>query len=436
MKQIKFSLVISLLLVSTVALGQQKVESKFGKGVYVVANDSSFSMKFNARVQSLLQFEVPAGSENLMDDMTSNWLIRRSRLKFSGFAYSPKIKYKIELGLSNRDHGGENIHTNNTSNLILDAFVRWNFYKNMEVWIGQTKLPGNRERVISSQKLQFVDRSLVNSRYNIDRDMGIQFRNKFNIGSIATRQALAISQGEGRNRTNKKDPNPANGFEYTGRVEVLPFGDFTGKGDYFSSDLKREETPKLSIGVTYDVNQNAAREGGNLGSYLETVDEDGKTIVDHENLATLNTILGDVMFKYKGFSLLGEFANKTMSRERSYDPDPEYELNDIGEVIDSTYNIYNNYYTGSGLTLQAGYLFKNNLEPAIRYTTIAPELLTGDIAQESRDLQEMITFGLSKYVVGHSLKIQTDFSIINETDQFTDVSSKEYMFRFQVEVAF
>ena len=133
MKIIQSLLVISLLLVSTVALGQQKVESRFGKGVYLVANDSSFSMKFNARVQSLLLFEAPVGSENLMDDMTSNWLIRRSRLKFSGFAYSPKVKYKIELGLSNRDHGGESIHTNNTSNLILDAFLRWNFYKNMEI---------------------------------------------------------------------------------------------------------------------------------------------------------------------------------------------------------------------------------------------------------------------------------------------------------------
>tara|TARA_Y100000589_G_scaffold301660_1_gene312672 strand:+ start:149 stop:1420 length:1272 start_codon:yes stop_codon:yes gene_type:complete len=423
MKQIKFSLVISLLLGSIGVFGQEKVESKFGKGVYVVANDSSFSMKFNARVQSLLQFEVPYGSENLMDDMTSNWLIRRSRLKFSGFAYSPKVKYKIELGLSNRDHGGENIHTNNTSNLILDAFVRWNFYKNMEVWIGQTKLPGNRERVISSQKLQFVDRSLVNSRYNIDRDMGIQFRNKINIGSIATRQALAISQGEGRNRTNKKDPNPANGFEYTGRVEVLPFGEFTGKGDYFSSDLKREETPKLSIGVTYDVNQNAARTGGNLGSYIEN--ESG---VDYENLATLNTILADVMFKYQGFSLLAEFAEKTMDRNRTYEI--------IQTANGTTYNILNNYYTGTGLTVQAGYLLKNNLEPAIRYTSIAPELLTGNIAGQSRDLQEMITFGLSRYVVGHSLKIQTDFSITNETDQVTEESSKEYMFRFQVEMAF
>ncbi len=411
MKIIQSLLVISLLLVSTVALGQQKVESRFGKGVYVVANDSSFSMKFNARVQSLLLFEAPVGSENLMDDMTSNWLIRRSRLKFSGFAYSPKVKYKIELGLSNRDHGGESIHTNNTSNLILDAFLRWNFYKNMEVWIGQTKLPGNRERVISSQKLQFVDRSLVNSRYNIDRDMGIQFRNKFNIGNIATRQALAISQGEGRNRTNKKDPNPSNGFEYTGRIEVLPLGEFSGKGDYFSSDLKREETPKISIGVTYDMNKNAARIGGNLGSYIE----DENDLVIDSALCNLNTVLADVFIKYKGFSLLSEYANKTLDGSRLYDEE--------GDII-------NNYYTGTGLTVQAGYLMDNNLEPAVRFTTITPE------KESERDIQEMITFGLSKYIVGHSLKIQTDFSLINETDQFTDETSQEYMFRFQVEVAF
>ena len=205
MQKLQGFLFVALLFTASAAMGQQVVESSFGKGVYVVASDSSFSMKFNARVQSLLMFEAP--SDNIsMEGMTSNWLIRRSRLKFSGFAYSPKLKYKIELGLSNRDHGGESIHTNNTSNLILDAFVSWNFYKNMEVWIGQTKLPGNRERVISSQKLQFVDRSLVNSRFNIDRDMGVQFRNKINFGAVATRQALAISQGEGRNRTNKKDP--------------------------------------------------------------------------------------------------------------------------------------------------------------------------------------------------------------------------------------
>ena len=410
MKSLKLFVAISIATLSSAAFGQQTMTSTFGKGVYIMGEDSSFTMKFNARVQSLLSFEAPAGEFN-MDGMTSNWLIRRSRLKFSGYAYSPKLKYKIELGLSNRDHGGENIHTNNTSNLILDAFIRYNFYKNMEVWIGQTKLPGNRERVISSQKLQFVDRSLVNSKFNIDRDMGIQFRNKFNIGGVATRQAFAISQGEGRNRTNKKDPNPSNGFEYTGRVEILPLGEFTGKGDYFSSDLKREETPKISIGVTYDVNKGAARIGGNLGSYIE----DSNDLVIDSALCDLNTILADVFFKYKGFSLLSEYANKTMTGERITDVD--------GDFI-------NNYYTGSGLTVQAGYLLENNLEPAFRWTSIEPELESG------RDLIDMYTIGLSKYIKGHSLKVQTDFSFITETDQVTLEENNEVMFRFQVEMAF
>ena len=402
--------VFTLLLSSSALLSQQKVDSKFGKGVYVIASDSSFSMKFNARVQSLMMFQAPADNIT-MDGMTSNWLVRRSRLKFSGFAYSTNLKYKIELGLSNRDHGGESIHTNNTSNLILDAFVRWNFYKNMELWVGQTKLPGNRERVISSQKLQFVDRSLVNSRFNIDRDMGIQFRNKISFGSILTRQALAISQGEGRNRTNKKDPNPENGFEYTARIEVLPLGEFTGKGDYFSSDLKREETPKISFGLTYDLNRSAARVGGNLGSYIE----DANDFVIDSALADLNTILADVMFKYKGFSLLSEYASKNMDGDRI--------SNEDGDII-------NNYYTGNGLNVQAGYLLMNNLEPSIRYTTISPD------KDSERDLQEMLTFGLSRYIRGHSLKIQTDFSIITETDQISLEEDKEFMFRFQVEMAF
>jgi phosphate-selective porin OprO/OprP len=392
------SLLVALLILSTSAtFAQQVIDSKFGKGVNVIASDSSFSMKFNARVQSLMMFETD------MDELSSNWLIRRSRLKFSGFAYSPKVKYKIELGLSNRDHGGEDDHTNNTSNLILDAFVSWNFYKNMEVWIGQTKLPGNRERVISSQKLQFVDRSLLNSRFNIDRDMGIQFRNKATFGSVVTRQALAISQGEGRNRT---DGNQG-GYEYTGRLEVLPLGEFTSKGDYFGADLKREAKPKIAFGITYDVNNNAARERGNLGGYVVDTAQN-----------TLNTLFADVMLKYRGFSLMGEIATKEA----------------VGERLMDENQFVSNYYTGTGVNIQAGYLFTNDFETAIRYTSITPEF------ESRRDLQEMLTFGLSRYIRGHSLKVQTDFSIITETDNWSgsegDAVSTEYMFRFQVEMAF
>jgi hypothetical protein len=296
--------------------------------------------------------------------------------------------------------------TNNTSNLILDAFVRWKVAGNFEVWVGQTKLPGNRERVISSQKLQFVDRSLVNSRFNIDRDMGIQFRNKHTVGEMIINEALAFSQGEGRNRTAGND----GGLEYTGRVEFLPMGAFTGKGDYISSDLKREQTPKLSIGVTFDQNENAARERGNLGSYVADTAYN-----------SLQTILADFMFKYKGWVVAGEYANKKALGDR------------VRMSTDNGDAFVSNYFTGEGINLQLGYLFENNVEPAFRYTSITPE--EAGLASD-RDAQRMYTFGLSKYVVGHALKVQTDLSFIDESSEFSFENDFDMLFRFQVEMAF
>ena len=403
MKYSIHALIFGFLAISSPLIGQQTIESTFGKGVTVVAADESFSMKFNARVQSLFITEVPGMDFNSVE---TNWLIRRSRLKFSGFAHHPNLQYKIELGLSNKDHGGEMQQTNNTSNLILDAFVRWKVAGNFEVWVGQTKLPGNRERVISSQKLQFVDRSLVNSRFNIDRDMGIQFRNKHTIGGMIINEALAFSQGEGRNRTAGND----GGLEYTGRLEFLPMGAFTGKGDYISSDLKREQAPKLSIGVTFDHNMNAARERGNLGSYVADTAYN-----------SLQTVLADFMFKYKGWVVAGEYANKKALGNRIK----------IDEGAGEEF--LSNYYTGEGINVQLGYLFENNVEPAFRYTSITPEA-AGLISD--RDAQRMYTFGLSKYVVGHSLKVQTDLSFIDENAEFSFDQEFNMLFRFQVEMAF
>jgi len=51
-------------------------------------------------------------------------------------------------------------------------------------------------------------------------------------------------------------------------------------------------------------------------------------------------------------------------------------------------------------------------------------------------LQDMYTIGVSKYIVGHYLKIQSDFSYLVETDQFTDEEAGEFIYRFQVELAF
>ena len=47
----------------------------------------------------------------VMENANTSAFIRRARLKFDGFALSPKLKYKLELGLSNRDIAGASIYT-------------------------------------------------------------------------------------------------------------------------------------------------------------------------------------------------------------------------------------------------------------------------------------------------------------------------------------
>ena len=127
----------------------------------LIGKDSTWSMKIGARMQFLTIAQWDSNADGLSNP-ASSFLVRRARLKFNGFAFSPKLKYKMELGLSNRDIGGASEFTNNAPRYILDAVLKWNFHENFELWVGQTKLPGNRERVVSSGNLQMVDRSLLN----------------------------------------------------------------------------------------------------------------------------------------------------------------------------------------------------------------------------------------------------------------------------------
>ena len=156
-----FTLVALLLLTVFSSHSQSLKDMKFGKGmINFTAQDSSFSVKFAPRFQLLSTTDWEDNGDGYGESNTS-FIIRRARLKFSGFAVSPKLQYKFELGLSNRDIAGASEFNKNTPRYILDAVIKWNFYENLVLWVGQTKLPGNRERVISSADLQLVDRSFI-----------------------------------------------------------------------------------------------------------------------------------------------------------------------------------------------------------------------------------------------------------------------------------
>lgn len=375
---------IVLLFIASVysASSQDITNNRFGKGlINVFAKDSSWSSKVAFRYQTRYE-----GNYDLVDsDYTGRAFVRRARIKGNGFAFSPKITYKFEYDVAN--------------GYVLDAVVKWNFTGNWTVWFGQTKLPGNIERVFSSQKLQLVDRSLLNSKFTLDRDAGAQLRHHFKLGNtFLVREIFAVSQGEGLN-----DKSKSTGNGYTGRIELLPFGNFTKKGDYFAADLKREKTPKLMLSATYDFNQNAMLSRGQKGDYL---------IGDLENLQTLFI---DAHFKYQGFSFFGEYVDRKTS-----DGSPLLGNSFVdGESIDECY------YTGESINLQLGYLMKNNWEIAGRYTNVNANDL-----YDNNDLNQY-TIGFSKYVVGHNLKVQTDFSYTTEQGE-----NDKLLFRLQTEFNF
>lgn len=367
-----------------VSNAQNRINGQFGDGISMVAQDSSFSLTFSPRMQLLYDGVLNTGTEEWSDQA----MVRRARLKFKGFAYHPSLTYELELGLSNSDTDGATDANSNTAKIILDAVLMWEFHKNFSLWFGQAKLPGTRANLVSSQELQFVDRSILNDRFTLERAFGVQVHHKFAVGKVVFREAFAISMGEGRNYT----ADNRGGHDYTARFEVLPFGDFD---DYVVTDFERSSTPLLSAGVVFDYNDGASREGGQTGDFL-AVERD------------LRTWLIDALFKYNGFSAMAEYADKKA-------PD--------GPLVRSG-NDFVTFYTGMGLNLQAGYLFKNNIEIAGRYAMVRPDAV---ITENDHD---QYTLGVSKYIARHNLKVQSDITLISEETQDDAVA-----YRLQVELS-
>lgn len=397
----KIALLIGFALLAG-SLKAQITVGKFGSGIKLMAEDSSYYMKIGLRFQNLItaDWSLEDESEGYAGDFEANAMVRRSRLKFDGWALNKRLRYKVELSLSNRDNGGGNIDEfGNAANIILDAAISYKFYKNFSVKFGQAKLAGNRERVISSGDLQFVDRSRLNSRFTLDRDVFLQLSNSQTFGEDFILRAMAsMGLGEGKNQIDGYH----DGFDYTYRIEVLPFGIFQSKGDYVGSSIEREQKPKLSLGITFDNNRNAIRERGQRGNFI--VDSNGEYFGKD-----LNSWFVDLMFKYEGFSLMGEWVDRSTGDKDPLVFDPEAIL--IGQ-----------FYTGSALNLALGFLFENNIELALRYT--------GMNADASTD-EAHYTLGLNKFFVGHKLKLQTDFSLINREE-----AQNSALWRTQVEIHF
>ena len=363
----------------------------YGKGLGITSPDSLFMLNIRFRMQNRLAFV--SESESDLDIASVEARTRRLRLRFDGFIYTTRLTYLIQLAFTRSDMDYDDT---GFPNVIRDAMIQYKVNDHFSIGLGQTKLPGNRQRVNSSGDLQLPDRSIVNSTFNIDRDFGVQFYYNNSLQGLDYVLRAAISSGDGRNITSSD-----RGLAYTGRLEVLPLGKFTNGGDYFEGDLAREPKPKVSFGVTYSNNQNAIRTGGQLGKFLYASRD-------------IQTNMADFLVKYNGWAFAAEYLRRT-----AVDPITTNEDGDQRFV-----------YVGHGQNFQGSYLFKNNFEVVGRYSQVKPD---NDIQTLEEKIQQY-TVGVTKYIRGHRLKLQSDLTYEENTWLAgSSANHNNWQLRFQIE---
>lgn len=344
------------------------VDAEYGRGVSFASNDGRFSMTMRGRIQPRLTV-----SDRDDRDTDIDFAVRRARLVFLGNLGSHHVQYYVQLSFAPGDLEPD-------QNIVLrDAVMTWSKWRDLNIRVGQTKVPFNRERVISSSALQLVDRSIVNAELNLDRDIGIHFfsNDLFGLGERLGYQ-ISITNGQGRNRA-----NVGAGLLYVARIQVQPLGRFELSDAYSEADLSRSPTPRLSIGVGGGYNHRSERELSTLGAFFAE--------------SSFDQIHGevDLIYKQSGFSLQSEFLIRQATEDAKTVVIDGEAVTDISR-------------SGFGYFVQAGYMFPRRYEIAARWSELRP---THWVDTELTTRREM-TVGLSKYVLDHNLKVQADYGYL------------------------
>lgn len=363
-------------------------------GINFLDHDSTMMLTLRFRMQNQASLESVSASDLSLRD--AQFTIRRVRLRLNGFVVEPRLTYLLQLGFTRGDADFDNTQF---FNVLRDAMVIYRIEPNFHLGIGLGKLPGNRERVISSSEQQFVDRSIVNRAFNLDRDAGINGYYTHTFGNNVSNDPrvslrLALTSGLGRNPL----PRLSTRLMYTGRLSFFPFGNFSNNGDYYVSDLAFEETPKMYIAAVISRNDNANRTGGTIGTPLF-------------EQRTMDNIFLDGIFKYRGFSLYGEYARRMMANPITRE----------GTSVRAAF-------AGEGLNLQAGYFVAEHWELSARYSSVEPV----EEVRQYLNGQTQYTLCLTRFLNGHRVKLQSDLTY-NILRTITNAQAS-WILRFQVEL--
>ena len=369
---------------------------RIGKGFVVESKNKTAKMQMHLRIQN--QVSMNLDDQFALDKTKAQ--VKRLRLSFKGYVYSPSFEYSIQLALS---PSGMADLPNGNSNMVRDAVITYRPSSRWSIGFGQQKLMYNREQVTSSGSLQFVDRSIINSFFALNRDFGFFGKYDFKVGSDAYLIGYgALTLGEGPNFLE----GSKSGFAYTGKLEYYPLGKFASSGQKVEGCYVREEKPKLLFATGYQYNDRILRNNGTAGD-----------IILPGNERSLHNVMAEMQFKYQGFGFIADWMMRKSTNPLLYE---------LEEVLDYSY-------TGNGVNIQASYIFPKNWELAVRNATILPEGKIQPYLGYERHNQTGV--GITRYIGGHNLKIQADASYHYKKGMDKSLYNP-YEFRIQMQIGF
>ncbi|MFT7521211.1 MAG: phosphate-selective porin OprO/OprP [Kiritimatiellia bacterium] len=383
------------------------------KGIRLESRDGKFqtNLQWRAQLRVTSPYRTdPRQIEDLpTDELTAE--ARRLRMKIGGHGYQPWLKYYFEVDLQPTRSLDDDSVT--ASARVIDWRIDIDKNKAFGIRAGQWKIDFNRERVDSSGRQQFVERSIVNRVFTIDRQVGLGFRGRLFEGTGADfRYYAGAFTGEGRGASNNDD-----NLMYAGRLQWNFLGRDLGLRQ---TDVERTEKPTGSLALggathTGKATRWSSGGGGNLDGF-------SNVLLAEEGQYRVQQAVAEFAFKYQGFSTQNEYHWKNIQ---------DTTLSDGQTGNDSDLR---------GLYSQFGYFFNEvwssfpeELELAARYGWLKePNETNLDLENERQEF----TIGANWFFNGHNNKLTLDYSYLTIDDAALGEDGNGNRIRLQWDISF
>lgn len=338
-------------------------------------DNGKFALAIQNRIQTRYAnpFDSDPRTLNDLDREQSSFMIRRARTKLKGHAYWPWLKFYLQYDWADP--------------VLRDLNLTVAKFKWASLELGRGKVIYNAERKTSSGNQQFVNRSIVNSIFTVDRQQGAQlYGNLFPGTWHDVTYYLGVFSGMGVGERNNDD----DGMMYNARLQWNALG---GEMPFSQSDIEFHEQPVLNFAIAANTNKSRCLTFATNDRSCRAMPWEPFSSVGKDGQYRTNQLMGEIRLKWQGFSLSHEMHWK--------------EIKDKLAAQDSSFKET----TMLGGLVQVGYfphhvipLIPMNLEFAGRYAFVDPNLAENNIQQQ--EISGVMTYFLN----GHSSKVSFQVS--------------------------